>query len=257
MINHKIKTVEVLQIAAGLAAALRWAISFMPLDGVRFSLSGNGIFEAASFIMSLAFVAVEVGATAYMMRAWRKEQDAKTRKALAALWVSALALTVFAQVPPLLANINSQGVNEYPFWFQAAWVTASVAVTFVTIGGLGYSEKSLEAPQVNASKAEVPALLRLESTQATLDHVPSRSLTDVDLLKLWRAHGQADAWEQVKDIASECLNGNTPRLQAWYGDKRSIAGLVSALGQDEAQGKRTAALVRGLIKPQVCTETED
>ena len=49
MKGNKIKTVEVLQIAAGLAAALRWAISFMPLDGVRFNLSSNGIFEAASF----------------------------------------------------------------------------------------------------------------------------------------------------------------------------------------------------------------
>ena len=248
---HKIKTVEILQIAAGLAAALRWAISFMPLDGVRFNLSSNGIFEAASFIMSLAFAAVEVGATAYMMRAWRKEQDAKTRKALAALWVSALALTVFAQVPPLLANINSQGVNEYPFWFQAAWVTASVAVTFVTIGGLGYSEKSLESTQVSASIAEVPALLRPATQQTTLDHAPSRELTDLDLLKLWRAHGKADAWDQVSDIASECLNGNSPRLKAWYNDKRSIAGLVAALGLDESQGKRMAALVRGLIKPQI------
>jgi len=165
MKGNKIKTVEVLQIAAGLAAALRWAISFMPLDGVRFNLSSNGIFEAASFIMSLAFAAVEVGATAYMMRAWRKEQDAKTRKALAALWVSAPALTVFAQVPPLLANINSQGVNEYPFWFQAAWVTASVAVTFVTIGGLGYSEKSLEAPQAKTVEAHLPTAVALYHAQ--------------------------------------------------------------------------------------------
>ena len=101
----------------------------------------------------------------------------------------------------------------------------------------------------SASGPEKPALLRPTSPKAPRAHAPSRDLTDFDVLKLWRAHGQADAWQQVSDIVSECLNGNTPNLKAWYDGKRSIAGLTTALGMDAAQAKRTGALVRGLIKP--------
>lgn len=102
--------------------------------------------------------------------------------------------------------------------------------------------------------SDKPALLRIttqQTPQAQADHAPNRPLTDVDLLKFWQAHGQANAWEQVSSIASECLNGNSPRLQAWYSDKRSIAGMAAALGMDESQAKRLGSLVRGLIKPTV------
>ncbi len=152
--QHSIKTVEVLQIAAALAAALRWAIALMPLDGVQFKLSSNPIFEAFSFIMSLAFAAVEVLATAYIMRAWRKETDKQTQSALMALWVIALVLMTFAQVPPLIANIDGVSVATFPLLLKIAWVTAGVAVTFVVIGGVGYAEKSLEAQAVTPPATE-------------------------------------------------------------------------------------------------------
>ena len=306
----KIKTVEILQISAGLAAALRWAIALMPLDGLPFALSSRPWFEPISFILSLTFAAVEIGATAYIMRAWRMEPDKRTQRGLMWLWVVALVLMVASQVPPILANINGVAVTMYPFWFQSLWAVCGVAVTFVVIGGVGYAEKSLvNAPhdghelisdegddcycpicndmiglpvwlldkygnkyiaycnkckraytenEVVWKKADYkPAILTPNDAdqsphaepQAALDHAPSRDLTDFDVLKLWRAHGQADAWQQVSDIVSECLNGNTPNLKAWYDGKRSIAGLTTALGMDAAQAKRTGALVRGLIKP--------
>ena len=139
-----IKTVEVLQIGAGMAAALRWAIALMPLDGVRFGLSDKPLFEGASFVMSLMFAIVEIGATAYIMRAWRAEDDKRTKSALMALWTVALVLMVVAQVPPILANVNAAPMTDYPFWFQALWATCGVSIAFVIIGGVGYAEKSLE-----------------------------------------------------------------------------------------------------------------
>lgn len=249
-----IKTVELLQIAAGLAAALRWAISFMPLDGVEFTLSSKPEFEIASFVLSLAFAAVEVGSAAYMMRAWRKEADKATHQTLALLWVSSLALTVFAQVPPILANINRSNVNVYPFWFQAVWVTASVAVTFVTISGLGYAEKTLEAqaaPQPSAS-AETDTKAATESSngsQMALDG--SRTALDgAEMAKRTETHVMAQsgsvalpdailpeptgnwsvdipAYLRVKHEASQA------EIAAWRGVKRqAVAPHVKKLVKD-------------------------
>lgn len=160
--QSRIKTVEVLQIAAGLTAALRWAIALMPLDGMRFALNEREWFEPVSFGLSLAFAAVEIGATAYIMRAWRKETDNATQAALMLLWMVALALMVVAQVPPLIANIDGVSVATFPTLLKVVWVTCGVAVTFVVIGGVGYAEKSLEAqptasaPQVGATLPKVP-----------------------------------------------------------------------------------------------------
>ena len=151
--KHSIKTVEVLQIAAGLTAALRWAIALMPLDGMRFALNEREWFEPVSFGLSLAFAAVEIGATAYIMRAWRKETDKPTQAALMLLWMVALALMVVAQVPPLIANIDGVSVATFPTLLKVVWVTCGVSVTFVVIGGVGYAEKSLEA-QPSASPAQ-------------------------------------------------------------------------------------------------------
>ncbi len=151
--KHSIKTVEVLQIAAGLTAALRWAIALMPLDGMRFALNEREWFEPVSFGLSLAFAAVEIGATAYIMRAWRKETDKPTQAALMLLWMVALALMVVAQVPPLIANIDGVSVATFPTLLKVVWVTCGVSVTFVVIGGVGYAEKSLEA-QPTASPAQ-------------------------------------------------------------------------------------------------------
>jgi hypothetical protein len=151
--KHEIKTVEVLQIAAGLTAALRWAIALMPLDGMRFALNEREWFEPVSFGLSLAFAAVEIGATAYIMRAWRKETDKQTQAALMLLWMVALALMVVAQVPPLIANIDGVSVATFPTLLKVVWVTCGVSVTFVVIGGVGYAEKSLEA-QPTASTAQ-------------------------------------------------------------------------------------------------------
>lgn len=149
MSKHSIKTVEVLQISAGLTAALRWAIALMPLDGVRFTLSSREWFEPLSFVLSILFVVVEIGATAYIMRAWRKEVDKQTQSALLLLWVVALALMLVAQVPPLIANIDGVSVATFHPLLKIVWVTCGVAVTFVVIGGVGYAEKSLEAQAID------------------------------------------------------------------------------------------------------------
>ena len=166
--QSRIKTVEVLQIAAGLTAALRWAIALMPLDGVRFTLSSREWFEPLSFVLSILFVVVEIGATAYIMRAWRKEVDRQTQSALLFLWVVALALMLVAQVPPLIANIDGVSVSTFHPLLKIVWVTCGVAVTFVVIGGVGYAEKSIEAK---------PAAQAL-STDLQPAQVPSTGETD-------------------------------------------------------------------------------
>ncbi len=140
---NRITSVEWLQIAAALTAAPRWAIAIMPLDGVQFRLSAAPWFEVASFILSLAFAVVEIGATAYMMRAWRREQHPTTRNALGLLWVASLGLMLVAQVPPLLVNIDGTPISAQPGWLKIAWVTAGVAMTFVIIGGVGFAERTL------------------------------------------------------------------------------------------------------------------
>ena len=140
---NRITSVEWLQIAAALTAAPRWAIAIMPLDGVRFRLSSSQWFEVASFVLSLAFAVVEIGATAYMMRAWRREQHPTTRNALGLLWVVSLGLMLVAQVPPLLVNIDGTPISAQPGWLKIAWVTAGVAMTFVIIGGVGFAERTL------------------------------------------------------------------------------------------------------------------
>lgn len=252
----KIKTVEALQIAAALAAALRWAIALMPLDGMQFALSSRAWFEPVSFFLSLGFAAVEVMATAYIMRAWRKEADKHTRSLLMSLWVFALVLMTFAQVPPLIANIDGVSVATFPLVLKGAWVTAGVAMTFVVIGGVGYAEKSLETQpttqQAGTTDTQTGTQLILVPNQAPAYDAPSRPLNDLDILTFWRAHGQADAWQQVSEKAHQCLNGASSHLEQWYSDKRSINGLCNALGvKDDQQVKRIGSLVRGLIKPVV------
>ena len=161
----KLKTVEVLQISAGLAAALRWAIALMPLDGLPFALSSRQWFEPVSFALSLTFAAVEIGATAYIMRAWRLESDKRTQAGLMWLWIVALVLMVAAQVPPILANINAVAMTAYPFWVQAAWAICGVSVTFVVIGGVGYAEKSID----NTPQSRQNATQSVFSAESDLD----------------------------------------------------------------------------------------
>ena len=171
MTQSRIKTVEVLQIAAGLTAALRWAIALMPLDGMRFALNEREWFEPVSFGLSLAFAAVEIGATAYIMRAWRKETDKATQASLMLLWMVALALMVVAQVPPLIANIDGVSVATFPTLLKVVWVTCGVAVTFVVIGGVGYAEKSLEAQP--AASTPQPAATMPQGHQTATDDTPN------------------------------------------------------------------------------------
>ncbi len=105
-----------------------------------------------------------------------------------------------------------------------------------------------DEPQAQPSET----LLTLVPNQAHALTVPSRALSDIDILTFWRAHGQADAWQQVSTQAHECLNGTSGYLERWYGDKRSISGLCNALGiVDAAQVKRVGSLVRGIIKPVI------
>ena len=169
---NRITSVEWLQIAAALTAAPRWAIAIMPLDGVRFRLSSSQWFEVASLILSLAFAVVEIGATAYMMRAWRREQHPTTRNALGLLWVVSLGLMLVAQVPPLLVNIDGTPISAQPGWLKIAWVTAGVAMTFVIIGGVGFAERTLatdKQPLADDLQTEQPTETDSASTPRVAD----------------------------------------------------------------------------------------
>jgi len=268
MKRPNIKTVEVLQIGAGMAAALRWAIALMPLDGVRFALSDDQGFEFASFVMSLMFAVVEIGATAYIMRAWRAEDDKRTKSALMALWTIALVLMVFAQVPPILANVNGAPMTDYPFWFQAVWATCGVSIAFVIIGGVGYAEKSLEQKVDKADKSSKtdenltqdshpvgwqPAALTPQATASEdvpHDSHPLSPLTDRFVRAVWLAKKANAPFADVADEARQCLNGTSAALEAWLATgKQSLNELAALLGVAEESRGVFDATCRGLRKP--------
>lgn len=232
---HRIHTVEWLQIAAALTAATRWSIALMPLDGVKFRYSESPLFEGASFVLSLAFAVVEIGATAYMMRAWRKEQDRATRRTLGILWVTSLIIMLVAQVPPLLVNIDGADISAQPGWLKIAWVTCGVAMTFVIIGGVGYAERSIETTTVKP--VETPAML------VPNQPVELRSITRDDITAIWNAHG-AGGYSAVSEIAHQTLNGRSAKLEEWYLGQKRISTLCEALGVDGQDAKNVSCWVK-------------
>lgn len=250
----KIKTVEILQISAGLAAALRWAIALMPLDGLPFALSSRPWFEPVSFFLSLTFAAVEIGATAYIMRAWRMEPDKHTQRGLMWLWIVALVLMVAAQVPPILANINGVAVTKYPFWFQSLWAVCGVAVTFVVIGGVGYAEKSLiNAPHDEIDQIELdykPVILTPHDIDQEPHSEPQAPLTDHLVRLMWTSKRAKAPYAEIEADVKQALNGTSAAFADWYANgKQSMAALASVLGVTDNDRGRFEAVCRGLLSP--------
>ncbi len=228
---NRITSVEWLQIAAALTAAPRWAIAIMPLDGVQFRLSSAQWFEVASFVLSLAFAVVEIGATAYMMRAWRREQHPTTRNALGLLWVVSLGLMLVAQVPPLLVNIDGTPISAQPGWLKIAWVTAGVAMTFVIIGGVGFAERTLATDKQPIATDLQP----VQPTEIDAPSTPQVSDSAVDVIALQKTGGRLDLESEPAQSDTQAEQpaylravNDLQELHAYTFETQPLSGVVSS-----------------------------
>ncbi len=134
-----------IKILAALTAAPRWAIALMPADGAMFPWSGESWFEIASGLLSLAFAAVEIWATSFIMQAWHEAQangDEHLARNLRRLWVTTLVVLAAALVPPMYANVMRVNVNTFAPPLLAAWLVCVAASTFLVIGGVGYADRA-------------------------------------------------------------------------------------------------------------------
>ena len=89
-----------IKVMAALAAAPRWVTALMPADHAVFPWGGAIWWQVTSAILSLMFAAVEVWATAFIMRAWRDMKPGSLDEhRLRWLWITSLVLLVVIMAP--------------------------------------------------------------------------------------------------------------------------------------------------------------
>lgn len=259
---------NLIKILAALTAAPRWAIALMPADGAMFPWSSAWWFEIASGLLSLAFAAVEIWATAFVMRAWNEAQDngdERLARNLRRLWVGTLIILAVTIVPPAYANVMRVNVNTFSPLVIIPWLACVAASTFVVIGGVGYADrKHIETSQqtdMNLTQGWQPAALTPQAAQQSTasadvqhDSQPLAPLTDHFVRAVWLAKKANAQFADVADEARQCLNGTSAALEAWLATgKQSLNELAALLGVAEESRKVFDATCRGLRKPNGAT----
>ena len=250
-----------IKILAALTAAPRWAIALMPADGAMFPWSGEPWFEIASGLLSLAFAAVEIWATAFVMQAWHEAQangDERLARNLRRLWVGTLIILAVTIVPPAYANVMRVNVNTFSPLVIIPWLACVAASTFVVIGGVGYADRK-HAANVKPDTAQTwqPVTLTPQAAPVTTasddkphDDKPLAPLTDHFVKAVWSAKKSNAPFADVEVDARACLNGTSDALAAWLATgKQSLNELAALLGVADESRKVFDATCRGLRKP--------
>jgi len=146
---------EVVEIAAILTSAPRWAIAFSPLDHSNIDriITGLGVlWDVASLIFSVSFSIVEVLATVMVWHAYKRAKEAKDKGILLSIWVlSIIALCLF-QIPPLFAKLTGVSIAALGDIWPIVYVTTGAVSVFVIIAGTAYSSQFQE----EVAKKEAP-----------------------------------------------------------------------------------------------------
>lgn len=211
----KFSTPGFIKVAAVVTAAPRWVVALLAAEGFVLPDSWLGVWVWISAFSNLGMAIVEGIAFAYILNAYRNQQDKSANKLLgmaifaALCFVAIMAPSVSASVRASASPLNDILTAD---WSLHVWSLFVSLATIAIVAGVGYAEKQDTAR--NRSQDSETSQLRNEVKQAKAELKAEQAAHEVALKSLQAAENALKAKDEAMQAKSVFLCGSCGEMFA-------------------------------------------